>query len=89
MPYYPRGIVNTSFVAGVCLLADFIFCTALTLLLIVVVELGLLMQIQHTQLSIIELFYLTCQIVLFDVHSLTPKDPSGVPYIITAGIPTH
>ena len=31
MLYYQRGIVNTSFVAGVCLFED--FCTALTVLL--------------------------------------------------------
>ena len=30
--YYQRGIINTSFVAGVCLFADF-FCSALPVLL--------------------------------------------------------
>ena len=38
------------------------FCTALTVLLIVVVTLGLHMQSENTQHSIIELCYLTCQI---------------------------
>jgi hypothetical protein len=51
--------------AGVCLFADF-FCTALTVLVIVVVALGLHVQIQKTQPSIIELC-LTCQMKgLFD-----------------------
>jgi hypothetical protein len=59
--FHQRGIVNTLFVAGVCLFADF-FLYSLTMLLIVVVALGLHVQIQHTQHSIIELCYLTCQI---------------------------
>jgi hypothetical protein len=67
MAYYQRGIVNASFVAGVCLFADFV--QLLTVLLIVMIALSLQVQIQHTQHSIIELCYLTCQIKsLFDVY---------------------
>jgi hypothetical protein len=60
MLYYQSGIVNTSFVDDVCR----IFCTALTVLLIVVVVLGLHVEIQNTHHSIIELCYLTFQILL-------------------------
>jgi hypothetical protein len=61
MPYYQRGIVNTSFVYGVCSFTDFL-CTSLTVLLIVVVVLGLHVQIQHTHHSLIESCYFTGQI---------------------------
>ena len=72
MPYYQRGIVNTSFVYGVCLFTDFL-CTALTVLLIVVVALGLHVQIQHTQHSLIEVCYFTCQIKsLFNASNSVP-----------------
>ena len=50
--FHQRGIVITSFVAGVWLFADF-FGTALTVLLILVVAFGLHVQIQHTQHSIL------------------------------------
>ena len=53
MLYYQRGIVNASFVAVFACLQT--FCTALTVLLIVVVALGLHVQIQNTQHSIVEL----------------------------------
>ena len=62
MLYYQCSIVNTSFVAGVCLFAFILFfCAALTVLLRVVVAFGLHMQIQNTQHSVIE------RTVLFDI----------------------
>lgn len=65
MLYYQRGTVNTSLVTGVCRL----FCTALTVLLTVVVALGLHVQMYYTHHCIIELRYLTCL-------CLTRKDPN-------------
>ena len=68
--FHQSSIVNTSFVAGVCLFAK-VFCIALTVLLIVVVAFGLYVQIQNTPHTIIELCYLRCQIKsLFNVSNI-------------------
>ena len=67
MLYYQRVIVNTLLFGSL----HTFFVLLSTVLLIIVVALGLHVQIQDTQHSIIELCYLTCQIknlFLFDVY---------------------
>jgi hypothetical protein len=62
--YYQHG--SKHIVRGWCTCLQAYFCTALT-----VVALGLHVQIQYTQPSIIELCYLTSQIVLTCIYFLT------------------